>query len=152
MVEDIRSDVHQPSVLEFELVVSLDIFWKSLINLFDDSEKNMILRCWLQCFICRLCYSFIPVDDFIPPGAVIDNSSSVSMIEPHWGHGSSVVLDIDDVEKVDTFSLYVVVLSDPRVDPLQGGGVTHDCGVMLGGDTAGDLTEKHPQLSLPLLK
>ena len=127
--------------------MSLDELRKSRINLFDDSKKNVILSCWPQYFICWLCSSFIPVDDFIPPGTVIDNGSSVSMIESYWGHGSSVVLDIDDVEKVDTFGLYVVVLSDPVVDPLQGSGVTHYGGVMLGGDAASNLTEKRPQLS-----
>ena len=98
--------------------MSLDKLRKSRINLFDDCKENVIFSCWSQDLVCCLCSPFIPVDNFIPPGAVIDDGSSVSMIEPHWGQGGSVVLDIDDVEEVDTFSLYVVVLSDPRVDPL----------------------------------
>ena len=98
--------------------MSLDILRESRIDLFDDCKENVIFSCWSQDFVCCLCSPFIPVDSFIPPGAVIDDGSSISVVESYWGHGSSFVLDINDVEEVDTLGLYVVVLSDPVVDPL----------------------------------
>ena len=124
--------------------MSLDKLRKSRINLFDDCKENVIFSCWSQDFICCLCSLFIPVDNFIPPGAVIDDGSSVSMIESHWGHGSSVIFDIDDIEEIDTFGLDVIVLPDLCVDPLEGGAVAHDGGVVLGGDEVGDLTKERP--------
>ena len=70
------------------------------------------------------------MDPLTSPGTVIDNSCPVSVVEAGWRHRSSVVLDVNYVQKVDTFRLDVVVLPDPSVYPLEAGAVAHYSGVV----------------------
>ena len=70
------------------------------------------------------------MDPLASPGTVINNSCPVSVVEAGWRHRSSIILDVDYVQEVDTFRLDVIVLPDPSVYLLETGAVAHYSGVV----------------------
>ena len=87
--------------------------------------------------------------DFVSPLFEVGNDDVAVLVEAHDA-GSGLVVQVQQVEEVDALLLYVIVLAQLIVNPLETGGVTLDDIVVVDVAGLGDDAEEGAQLRPPV--
>ena len=143
--QNVRFEVHQCSVPPNVVVVVFpDMDRQTGIYEGKDVDQDKVFKGWRQLFISGegvvLPANF--VSSFLEVG---NNKIAILIVEAH-DTGSRFVVQVQQVEEMDSFLLYVVVFSKFVVDPLEAGRVAGDDIVVVDVAGFGDDTQEGAKL------
>ena len=128
---------------ELELVVLAYVVDESGIYQCNDRIENVLLECRSNYLVLGQDLVVIPLDGVTGSRCMVNNMSTVKLVEPSWHHGVRIVTDSGEVEEVDTFVRDVIILSYFVIYPLERYSMSQYCCIVVGRDTVCYLGQKY---------
>ena len=102
--KDVALEVHKSMAFVHLVRICLpDIGWKPAVNKSEHLQENVVVKCGRDFLVCLELVVVLPSDHSVSFLEIVDDDSAVLIVERDRGGGSLIVLEIDEIEEVNSF-------------------------------------------------